>query len=223
MKTISTSTLVTELPFIRIEVTKFLAILERVSGDKYKITGRNSEVIFESIEDIKSHLAEFVRAPVIKIGPVEIDTRGNYNSPRLSSELNELNRIDADYTTDDAQILMKSLEQELIPFKRRLANPSVRLLPARLFLFIGVIWVPIVAALSLDADNNFMVYVFLLLSVIWLGLEKFVFRHVFGGNTVYYQPRETWYQRHSRELFSGAFSAVFGAVAGAVATFFLAK
>ena len=208
-----------ELPFIRIEVTVLLAILERLSKEtKFEITGKTSDHIFESIEDIKSNLAAFVRAPVIEFGPVEFDTRGNYSTPTLSFKLGELSRKDAEYTVVDARILMKSLEQELIRYKNSLADPSVRLWPARFFLFIATTWIFIGHALSLEVDNEIMVFSFFLLTVIWMILEKSVLRHVFGGNTVFYQPRETWYQRHSSELF--VFVGTVGTVVAALASFF---
>ena len=45
---------------------------------------------------------------------------------------------------------------------------------------------------------------------------------VVGKNTVFRQPRKTWYQRHSGQILVGAFTAI-GGVIGSVFTHFLTK
>ena len=137
-----------EIPNIRIEVTELLEILERISGEKYPITGETSGFKFESIEDMMIHLAECAQANTIKIGPVVFDTGRRWgDSPTLSIDLSEWRLMDIGYNADDARILMASLEQELIPFKKWVVHPAVIMVPNIILLVVCLFWLlPITVA-----------------------------------------------------------------------------
>ena len=118
-----------ELPHIRIEVTELLEILERVSGGKYDITSETASVEFESIEEIKSQLAEFAQADTITIGPVKFDTGRKWgDSPMLTISLFESRWEDVDYTIEDARLLMNGLEKEVTSYKKMVLTPWARTL-----------------------------------------------------------------------------------------------
>ena len=220
-----------ELPNIRIEVTELLGILERISGGKYPITGETSDIIFESVEDMMIHLAECAQVNSIKIGPVVFDTGRRWrDSPTLSIDLSKWQIMDVDYNADEARILMKSLEQELIPFKKWLARPAVRRVPNFFLMVIVVFWllpitlvndllplVTVLPPLVPEALYRTSMISFIPVFVIWVFAVEPILKKAIGENAVYHQPRETWYQRHSGQIFVGAITAV----CGAVATFFL--
>ena len=218
-----------ELPNIRIEVSELLEILERISGGKYQVTGETSDTTFESIKDMKTHLAECARVNSIKIGPVDFDTGRRWgDTPTLSIHFCRWEFEDIVYTADEAQPLMNALKEELILYKSWLASPWVR----KLFMgipTIGIVWAG-VTLLNYEPDPNrvllfqlvsaakalivtIMTIMTMMLTLIWAYLERIVFKKVIGENTVFHQPRETWYHRNSSQIYVGAFTAVVGAVA----------
>ena len=191
--------------------------------------------MFENIEEMKAHLAQFAQNPTIEIGPVVLCTNGDWMSPRLSIKPSDVYKNEVGYTIDEAQMLLKSLEQELIPYRKWLANPLARQLPMiltiagtgwavlTLFTYLsGPAWVrPAQPTPEEVATNSVAIWV-ILLSVIWSYLGEPVLKMIIGDNTVFHQPRETWWHRHSNELIVGALSAGLTAALGAVATYYLA-
>ena len=209
-----------ELSHIRIEVTELLEILKRVSGDKYEITSETSSTIFESVEEMKSHLAESARAETITIGPVEFETGRKWrDTPKLSICLYEWRWEDVDYTIEDARLLMNALEKELISYKRWLASPLAMAL-FRIPIFAGPI-------LALSALRGYLFgfdwtqpstaiggWIFFIPGAVTIfATGEYLLKKAIGEYTVFYQPRETWWQRHSGEVFVGAVIAAIGVVA----------
>ena len=222
-----------DLPHIRIEAIELIELLERVSGGKYEVTATCSNVIFNDIEEMKAHLALFAQNPTIKLGPLVLRTRGDWMSPTLHIDSSELQRNEVGYTISEAQIVMHSLEAELTRYKRRLASPSVRQ-QSGILIVVGVlwavftiitnlirfVWVSPTRPISEDFSTTIAALVLILLGASWAYLVEPVLTMVVGENTVFYQPRETWWHRHSRELFSGVFSAAIVALIGAVLHFY---
>ena len=219
-----------DLPHIRIEVAELLKILERVSDGKYKIIGQTSDCLFENIEEMKARLAQFAQNPTIAIGPVVLYTFGNWNSPSLMIELDELRRNEGSDTIDEARMLMEALERELIPYKSWLASWSGRMILiattatggtlAGLALheyLSGFDWVQLTLLTPrLNGMIFLLVEVLALVSIGLFGLIVFLINTV-GENTVFHHPRP----RSSRDLLVGICSTVTGALIGAVATYFL--
>ena len=217
-----------DLPHIRIAVTELLEILERVSDGKFEVIGKTSDVMFENIEDMNSHLAECARVSYIEIGPVVLHIHGDWMSPVLTIDLYELHRPEIGCTIDEARMLMKSMEQELTPYKSWLATSFVRGLFAvtmTIGITLAVLYVrnyllgpDLVQSTQLSSVIIRLIF-FIFWSALlgWIGIT--VLEKAIGENTVFHQPRESWWQRHSSQIFVGAFTAVFGAAA----TFFLTK
>ena len=112
------------LPCLEIRTNKLLEILEQKSDTgKYEVSARISDdVILENIEQIKTSQKLLVQNPLIRVGPVEI--RFPYGvhaapySPILSIRPDEMNCDEI----AEARALMRSLEQELLCFRR---SPSI--------------------------------------------------------------------------------------------------
>lgn len=195
-----------QLPHLRIEVSELLEILERVAGQNHQITAETVDVGFDDLEEMKTHKAEISERPKIKVGPVELKTEDYSGRPSLSVYLSELRRTNDVTGIEEAQLLLKAIEKELLPFASRLAHPMFRTIvsaAASIILTALLVWP------NYDSGAGTLQFYVVLLSVYWLLAAAFgaLLRRLAGDRTVYHQPRETWLQRNSGLLVSSILAA----------------
>lgn len=209
------------LPFLRIEVSELLQVLERVSAGKHKISAETNSLEFESIEEIRSHKAEFAQRPRVNIGPVEFDSGTAMSPPSLSITLYKLRREDNKDAVPQAQVLLKALEKELLAYRSRLANPYTGVF---LSLCVGLVCLVFFLIWAGDQPLSFS-YVVQAIAVVWIAQQAtgFVLKRLVGEDTIFYRPRETWLQRHSSELVVGVLAAAVSGVVGSIVTLLLSK
>jgi hypothetical protein len=200
-----------QLPYLRIEVTELLDILERVSGGKHQITGETSDVIFDNIEEIRRHKAEFAQRPTIKVGPVELETEDYSGRPTLSIFMFQLRRTDNADAVAEAQVLLNALEKELLPYSSRLANKNFQ---SALVVAISAL-ASLLSVLLYQHPSSGLVYwsTLMIVYLVSAGILDRVLKKLAGDRSVFHQPRETWLQRHSVPTISAVVAAVIGAIA----------
>jgi hypothetical protein len=204
------------LPALRIEVSELLQILERVSAGKFKITAETTDAQFESVDEMKSHMAEFAHATKINVGPVGIETGNQYSLPRLYVSFHGMRSGAEPTAVDEAKLLLQALEKELLPYKSKMANPKFRNLATLLF---TIICTALVLASFSFQDAGSASWPWLSISLVPLLFTDPAMKWLVGVSTVSFQPRETWFQRHSSELIVGIVTAL----AGAGASYYLTQ
>ena len=211
-----------KLPYLRIEVSELLKILERVAAGRYKITAETSSFEFESLEEMSAQKGQLCHDPTILNGPVEFKSSHSVLEPELGINLIALRHNEGSEATEQAKNLMDALEKELIHYKSPLSNPMTRTIASIVFSIFSVVLYLFYTTPSTEIDAYFWVG-FIMALLIPSQIANAIMKKAVGLSTIYYQPRETWLQRHSSELLAGSVSGAVGASIGAIVTYFLTK
>lgn len=205
-----------EISGVRIEVSDLLDILTRLSGEELKVIAETSSLVFNDLEEMRSHRAEFSRAPRIKIGDVTLDMRNEPSPIRLTVDLGHLRAHDREEEAEAALALMQSLIGELSQFKSPLARTGTQALigfACGVPSFLLAYWFPLSTEMRWLAPAIGSMMCFAITLLVWSLVGKAI-----GRETVYFRPKDTWIKRHGSEMVSGAIGTAIGALISALVT-----